>query len=507
MRDHTRTYFPGPIHSRSDLQPSSGHPERHSGKFDHHSHKSKGDHYSPDALPERYLSLDRQPGSSYPPPRSPPNVSRSRHLYADLSHRPLPVHSKFRDPPIAPRAFRERSGFSADLTWRSKTSVGGPSHVSSIGGASLEPAPHGSLEGVDPSNSAGPSGSMQQKDIRAMTYPKPAALIPTGPRVNRCKQLHLIVSLLDSLNYRFLLALTSTADSAAPTASALEAIVVPAGTWYVLEASRVDLGHCTSAYWLEQLADIHAFGVRVWKKTKRGGDSGSLSLLFKSRQARDMALRRFSMNAPPGCSRQYFVALMLTDPEAASAAHISKVDLEYINQAYAHKVRFLPAVLSLTPPAYRRAAIAHHFFESEQYPPLLATSTELCPRLNDPSRKRTMHAVSFSLDWAETLGSVHPVLSTNVHYHRLLTLMRAHTHRQGKKDMRVNIWPTNGPYDIILRTLARLAADARGSTLTPPLLDESFGFVSHQWVIKMELGLDCPRFKKHPIDLYDQDRF
>lgn len=203
MRDLTRTYFPGPIHSRSDWQPSSGHPERQSGKFDRHSHKSRGDHYSSDAFPDRYLSLDRQPGSSYPPPPGPPNVSRSRHPYADLSDRPLPVHSsKFRDPPIAPRAFRERSGFSADLTWRSNTSVGGPSHVSSIGGASLEPAPRGSFEGVDPSNSAGPSRSMQQKDIRATPYPKPMALIPTGPRVNRCKQLHLIVSLLDSLNYR-----------------------------------------------------------------------------------------------------------------------------------------------------------------------------------------------------------------------------------------------------------------------------------------------------------------
>jgi hypothetical protein len=260
---------------------------------------------------------------------------------------------------------------------------------------------------------------------------------------------------------------------------------------------------------VEKLEDLHVFAVRVWKKSKRGGDPGSLSLLFKSVQLRDMALMRFRANPPPGCNRQYFVGLTLTDPEAASAAHISKVDLEYINQAYAHKIRFFPVILSLAPPAYRRATIAHHFFESEQYPPLLATSTttERCPRLNDPSRKRAMAMVSFSLDWAETLGLVHQVLSTNVHYHRLLTLMRAHAHRQGKQDIRVNIWPTNGPYDMILRTLARLAADIHGFTLTPPLLDETFGFVSHHWVIKMELELDRPRYKKNMIDLYDQDRF
>lgn len=298
----------------------------------------------------------------------------------------------------------------------------------------------------------------------------------------------------------------STAVSVAPIASTLESMMVPAGTWYVIEASRVDLGHCTSAYWLEKLEELHAFGVRVWKKSKRGGDSGSLSLLFKSAQLRDMALMRFRANPPPGCYRHYFVGLMLTDPEAASAAHISKVDLEYINQVYAHKIRFFPAILSLAPPAYRRATIAHHFFESEHYPPLLATSTERCPRLNDPSRRRTMAMVSFSLDWAETQGSVHPVLSMNIHYHRLLTLMHAQTRRQGKKDIRVNIWPTNGPYDMILRILARLAANAHGFTSTPPQLDETFGLVSHQWVIKMELALDCPLFKKHPLDVYDQDR-
>jgi hypothetical protein len=39
------------------------------------------------------------------------------------------------------------------------------------------------------------------------------------------------------------------------------------------------------------------------------------------------------------------------------------------------------------------------------------------------------------------------------------------------------------------------------------MLDETFGYVSHQWVIKMELALNHPRFKKHPDDVYDQERF
>ena len=299
----------------------------------------------------------------------------------------------------------------------------------------------------------------------------------------------------------------STAVSVAPIASTLKAIMVPAGTWYVIEASRVDLGHCTSAYWVEKLGELHAFGVRVWKKSKCGRDVGSLLLLFKSVQLHDMALMRFRANPPPGCNQQYFMGLMLMDLEAASAAHISKIDLEYINQVYAHKIRFFPAILSLALPAYWRAAIAHHFFKSEQYPPLLAMSTKQCPRLNDPSRRHTMAMDSFLLDWAETQGSVHPVLSTNIHYHRLLTLMHAHTHHQGKKDIRVNIWPTNGPYDMILRILAHLAANAHGFTFMPPQPDETFRLVSHQWVIKMELALDSPQFKKHLIDLYDQDRF
>lgn len=292
-----------------------------------------------------------------------------------------------------------------------------------------------------------------------------------------------------------------------PLTVTIPVAVVPVDTWYVIEASHVDLGHCTSAYWKERLEDINAFGVRVWKKAKRAGEAGNLSLLFKSVQARDMALRRFRASPPPGCNRQYIEVLTLMDPEAASAAHISNLDLGYINQAYAHKPQFFPGILSLAPPAYRKAAAAHHFFDSDRFPPVLATRSERCPKLNDLTRKRPMRMVSFSLDWAETQGAIHPNLSSNLHYHRLLTLMRAQVHRQGKKDIRVNIWPTDGPYDEILRILARLAHNVFGSAVTLPLLDETFGYVSHQWVIKMELALDRPRFKKHPDDVYDQEKF
>jgi hypothetical protein len=285
------------------------------------------------------------------------------------------------------------------------------------------------------------------------------------------------------------------------------AIAVPVDTWYVIEASHVDLAHCTSAYWVARLEDINAFGVRIWRRAKRAGEAGSLSLLFKSVQARDMALKQFRASAPPGCNRHFFEGLTLTGPEAASGVHISNLDLEYINQAYAHKPQFLPDIISLAPPAYRKATAAHHFLESERFPPILASRSEQCPRLNDSARRRTMRMVSFSLDWAETQGAVHSDLSRNLHYHRLLTLMRAQLHRQSKKDIRVNIWHTNGPYDAILRLLARLAHDVFGSTTTQPMLDETFGYVSHQWVIKMELALNHPRFKKHPDDVYDQERF
>jgi hypothetical protein len=297
--------------------------------------------------------------------------------------------------------------------------------------------------------------------------------------------------------------------SAAPLVSSasVATIAVPEDTWYVIEAARIDLACCTTAYWVERLQDINAYGVQLWKKAKRAGEPGTLSLLFKSVQARDMTLRQFKANPPPGCNRHHIEALTLTGPEAGCAAHVSNLDLEYVNQAYAHKPQFFPGILSLAPPAYRKATAANHFFDSERYPPILATPSERCPKLNDPARKRPMRMMTFSLDWAEMQGAVHPKLSSSLHYHRLLTLMRAQVHRQGKKDIRIHVWPTDSPYEEILRILARLACEVFGSTVTPPLLDETFGYTSHQWVMKVELALDRPRFKKHPDDVYDQERF
>ncbi|KAF9508702.1 hypothetical protein BS47DRAFT_1365783 [Hydnum rufescens UP504] len=52
-----------------------------------------------------------------------------------------------------------------------------------------------------------------------------------------------------------------------------------------------------------------------------------------------------------------------------------------------------------------------------------------------------------------------------------------HVYRWGKKDIRVNIWPTDGPYDEILHILARLAHNVYGSSVTQPLLDETFGLL------------------------------
>ena len=103
-----------------------------------------------------------------------------------------------------------------------------------------------------------------------------------------------------------------------------------------------------------------------------------------------------------------------------------------------------------------------------------------------------MDMVSFSLDWAEIQGAVDLILSSNLHYHCLLTLMHAQVHCQGKKDIRVNIWPTNGPYNAILCILTHLAHSVYGSTPTQPLLDETFRYISHQWVMTMELALDHP---------------
>ncbi|KAF9506073.1 hypothetical protein BS47DRAFT_1399785 [Hydnum rufescens UP504] len=56
--------------------------------------------------------------------------------------------------------------------------------------------------------------------------------------------------------------------------------------------------------------------------------------------------------------------------------------------------------------------------------------------------------------------------------------MHAQVYHRGKKDIRVNIWPTDGLYDEILRILTRLAHDVYGSSVTQPLLDETFGYLS-----------------------------
>ncbi|KAF9509930.1 hypothetical protein BS47DRAFT_1396449 [Hydnum rufescens UP504] len=61
---------------------------------------------------------------------------------------------------------------------------------------------------------------------------------------------------------------TGTYDSLPVTFLNPAANAVAVDTWYVIEASRVDLGHCTSAYWVDRLEDINAFGVRAWKKAK-----------------------------------------------------------------------------------------------------------------------------------------------------------------------------------------------------------------------------------------------
>jgi len=54
---------------------------------------------------------------------------------------------------------------------------------------------------------------------------------------------------------------------------------------------------------------------------------------------------------------------------------------------------------------------------------------------------------------------------------------------------------TNGPYDTIVRTIARWAVGQFGYTMgVIPRDHERFGFVDHMWRLELEANLPTPRY-------------
>ena len=99
-----------------------------------------------------------------------------------------------------------------------------------------------------------------------------------------------------------------------------------------------------------------------------------------------------------------------------------------------------------------------------------------------------------------------PLKDVSPHLLHLANRMESHVRRplgQVPQPFQLKLWPTAGPYDKVIRCVARWAAQDLGSRKTTFMKgEESFSFTCHgMWTIELELDLDGPRYLATRDDL------
>lgn len=164
--------------------------------------------------------------------------------------------------------------------------------------------------------------------------------------------------------------------------------------------------------------------------------------------------------------------------------------------------------LALAPRKEKKTTWRFLFLDEPNNPWRVANTspTQQLPSRED--RLRFLHVVEFPRDW---LFDRFTGAECTPELRRLEMIMRMHVDVPSNQRVRkfyVLMWPTDGPYDAIIRKIARQAAtEFYGSDNHVPKtsvkrMNENFGYEpeSGMWRIELELGLEQARYLHDPME-------
>ncbi|KAF9506245.1 hypothetical protein BS47DRAFT_1399682 [Hydnum rufescens UP504] len=144
----------------------------------------------------------------------------------------------------------------------------------------------------------------------------------------------------------------------------------------------------------------------------------------------------------------------------------------------------------------------YRFLENLSFPPCLSGNNPslLPPHAHD--RIRPMDVVSFDRTWLFDRLALIPISDIPPDLRRLEMIMHSHLEPppwSQVKDFSVYMWPTNGPYDELIRRIAKWVIEDGGSCVSvgrssTQRADETFGYRKDHWCLVLELQLDAPRY-------------
>jgi hypothetical protein len=280
---------------------------------------------------------------------------------------------------------------------------------------------------------------------------------------------------------------------------------VPISRWFFVTVAGPTRNSFILEEWFTRFRLQHIIGIRP------PTDNKPIILSFKSEYWMNQVWDALNSDV----SRAYNVYECVQDPSVISLSTFRyTMSPTYVAEAYAHhrSVSELEEMLKCAPPVTElhlidmsmsgngelRKTWKYQFLEQLKYPPISAPR----PSLNPPPhrlRLRKLNIVQFSPTWLHKTLEKHLIsMPFSIHWHRLALLMRAHVASFPGHVARKFVVPlcrTNGPYDIIIRTIAFWAAEECGYTIGTIHRDhERFGFVDGVWRLELETKLPLPRY-------------
>ncbi|KAF9510603.1 hypothetical protein BS47DRAFT_1395810 [Hydnum rufescens UP504] len=298
--------------------------------------------------------------------------------------------------------------------------------------------------------------------------------------------------------------------------------------WYTLVVGPVLWG-AEQEHWLEEFVVYGCLGVRrIQEKKYRNSRTWSMSLAFKSQlhlhtvhamlmsQANIRGLARFQVK--DAFTPEMVAYIWLFEPryvEQAIAWHRSQWDLQEMMK----RTPLVTTTIRLPPmcrerpvsPVIERAwwkehgsnpsmSFKYRFLENLSFPPCLSGNNPslLPPHAHD--RIRPMDVVSFDRTWLFDRLALIPISDIPPDLRHLEMIMRSHLEPppwSQVKDFSVYMWPTNGPYDELIRRIAKWVIEDGGSCVSVgrssmQRADETFSYRKDHWCLVLELQLDAP---------------
>jgi hypothetical protein len=303
----------------------------------------------------------------------------------------------------------------------------------------------------------------------------------------------------------------------------------PVHQWYTLIVGPV-LKDAEREHWLEEFVAYGCLGIRrIQQKKTRGSRAWSLCLAFKSRQHLNNVHAVLTSQANLRGLNQFQVTDVVSDMvsytwlfepryiEQAIAHHRSQLDLRemMMRAPLVTPTICLPRACQERPVSHEfertwwkehnsnpSTSFKYRFLENPIFPPRVSGGDRSLspPHAND--RIRLMDIVTFDKTWLFNKLALMTVANIPPELRRLEMVMRGHLEpppRSQVKEFAVYMWPTNGPYDKLIRQIGRWAVEDQGSRVSVERsstrrADETFGYRNDRWRLVLELDLEAPRY-------------